>query len=162
MPETVVISNTSPVFYLHQIGHLEVLKDIYGAVVIPPGVEKELEAGAAKGLDIPSIPQTAWLEVRPLQSRSQLPIVPDLGQGEAEVIALGLENPNSLLILDDALGRKIAELNKLRLTGTLGVLLRAKAKGLVTELAPLLADLRARRMRLSDSLIQRVLAEAGE
>ena len=86
MPEqtsgTVVISNTSPVFYLHQIGHLEVLKDIYGAVLIPPGVEKELEAGAVKGLDIPSVPQTAWLEVRPPSGRAQLPVVPDLGQGE--------------------------------------------------------------------------------
>lgn len=162
MPESVVISNTSPVFYLHQIDHLEVLRDIYGAVIIPPGVEQELEAGAAKGLYVPSIADLAWLEVCPLKSGSQLPIVPDLGQGEAEVIALGIENPNSLLIVDDALGRKIAELNKLRLTGTLGVLLRAKAEGLVAELAPLLADLKARRMRLSDSLIQRVLAEAGE
>jgi predicted nucleic acid-binding protein len=107
MPEPLVISNTSPVFYLHQISRLEVLRDIYGTVVVPPGVEQELEAGGAKG-------------------------------------------------------RKIAELNQLKLTGTLGVLLRAKAEGLVAELAPLLADLKARGMRMSDPLMQRVLAEAEE
>jgi predicted nucleic acid-binding protein len=162
MPEAVVISNTSPVFYLHQIGRLEVLRDIYGTVIIPPGVERELEAGAAKGLDIPSISRTTWLEVQPLKSGSRLPVVPDLGSGEAEVIALGLEHQNSLVIIDDELGRRIARLNQLRLTGTLGVLLRAKAKGLVAELGPLMDSLKARGMRLSDALVQRVLAEAGE
>ena len=83
MPEHVVISNTSPVFYLHQIGRLEVLRDIYGTVIIPPGVVQELEAGAAKGLDIPAVARTTWIEVHPLKRGSSLPVVPDLGLGEA-------------------------------------------------------------------------------
>ena len=162
MPETVVISNTSPVYYLHQIGYLEILRDIYGTVLIPPGIEQELEAGGAKGLDVPDIAETAWLEVRSLKTESRLPVVPDLGLGEAEAIALGLENESSLLIMDDALGRQIARLTQLRLTGTVGVLLRAKAAGLVAELDPLLAALKAQGMRLSDALIERFLVEAGE
>lgn len=162
MPDRVAISNTSPIFYLHRIGHLYLLESIYQEVLIPPAVEKELLAGGAKGLDIPEMGQLPWLKVRSVRDRRLLPSDSDLGVGESEAIALSLEHEHSLLILDDALGRQVAIREGLRLTGTLGVLLRAKVAGLIDQIEPLLTSLRACGMRLSEPLIQRVLTEAGE
>ncbi len=86
----------------------------------------------------------------------------DLGRGEAEVIALGLENPGSRLILDDTLGRRIARLQHMRFTGTVGVIVRAKQQGLLPALAPVIAALREAGLWLSEELITEVLRQAGE
>ena len=90
-------------------------------------------------------------------------MVTDLGAGEAEVIALGLASPGSLLILDDALGRRIAHLLDLTYTGTLGVLVRAKKQGHLAAIRPVVQALQERtNMRLRGDLVERVLTEAGE
>ena len=67
-----------------------------------------------------------------------LPLVNDLGRGETEVLMLGLEMKNAVVILDDALARRVAISLDLRLTGTLGLLLDAKQAGLITAVAPFL------------------------
>ena len=109
MPDRLVISNTSPLLYLHQIGRIDLLETLYGAVVAPPAVERELRVGATEGVDVPDLSALPWVEVRPVADPKLLPVVIDLGSGEAEVIALGLENPDSLLILDDKLARRLPD-----------------------------------------------------
>lgn len=162
MPERLVISNTSPLLYLHQIGRIELLKKLYGAVVAPPAVERELRVGSAKGVDVPDLSALAWVKVRAVADPKLLPVVIDLGSGEAEVIALGLENPNSLLILDDGLARRIAGLRNLALTGTLGVLTKARKAGHLSRLAPVLKDLRNTTIRIHEDLYRTALAEVNE
>jgi predicted nucleic acid-binding protein len=103
-----------------------------------------------------------WLEVRSLRDTTLLPIVIDLGSGEAEAIALAVANPGSLLILDDSLGRRIAHLNRVTYTGTLGVLVKAKREGLLPSISPVIEALRETTMHLTQSLIEMVLREAGE
>lgn len=57
MPERLVIANTSPLFYLHQIGRLEVLRALYERIVIPPAVQAELAAGGQAGFAPPISPR---------------------------------------------------------------------------------------------------------
>jgi uncharacterized protein len=136
MPDpSAVITNTSPLLYLHQVGYLNILQQLYRTVLIPPAVRQELEEGRRKGLDVPDVDSLAWIRIRPVASAILVPAVVDLGQGEAEVLALGLEIPESLLILDDQLARRIADLHTLRYTGTLGVLVKTKTGG-VSLLCP--------------------------
>jgi predicted nucleic acid-binding protein len=101
MPDKLTISNTSPLLYLHLVKQLDLLAQLYGEVLVPSAVEAELQAGAEQGVDVPQIAALSWLKVTPLASDTSIPLVTDLGRGEAEVIALGLENPGSRLILDD-------------------------------------------------------------
>lgn len=162
MPDRSVICNTSPLLYLHQIGRLEILRDLYGRVRIPNAVKAELQAGAERGVSVPDVNKTEWLDVTPVRDSSLLPAVIDLGAGEAEVIALALAAPGSLLILDDALGRRIARLNGLALTGTLGILVKAKEQGLLPKVSPVIEELRQTTIYLSPFLIDKVLEEAGE
>jgi len=132
MLSRIVIANTSPLLYLHQANCLDLLWKLYNRVIVPPAVVKELEVGAQEGVNVPNLHQLQWVEVRPVVAAAVLPVIVDLGPGESEVIALGIENPNSLLIIDDQLARKIATLNNLTYTGTLGVLLSKFPKSLLT------------------------------
>lgn len=161
MPDRNVIVNTSPLFYLHQIDRLDLLPALYGRITAPTAVQRELQAGQTQGLSIPAIEQLDWVAIASANAQF-LPNVTDLGAGEAEVIALGIENPGSLLILDDALGRRIARLYQLTYTGTLGILIRAKALGHLTAVQPLIQQLQEWGMWLSPPLIENILRLAGE
>ncbi|MGQ0593878.1 MAG: DUF3368 domain-containing protein [Gammaproteobacteria bacterium] len=91
-----------------------------------------------------------------------LSLVTDLGPGETEVLALALESQDPIVILDDALARQVASVLKLRLTGTLGLLVDAKRKGLVPSVAPLLNELQALGFRTAVHTRAAVLKRAGE
>lgn len=162
MLEAVVVCNTSPLLYLYQVQQLELLAKLYGRVLVPPAVRAELRAGAEKGAVVPDLDRSTWIEVQPLRDSTLLPAVVDLGAGEAEAIALALFYPGSLLILDDDVGRKIARVSGLRYTGTLGVLVKAKQSGLLSQVAPIVEALQQTNMWLGRELIHMVLKEAGE
>ena len=89
MPE--IISNTSPLQYLHQLGVLDVLPKLVTAVTVPPAVQDELTAGRKLGLNLPDLISLDWITVRRPSSSAALPMVTDLGAGEREVLALALE-----------------------------------------------------------------------
>ena len=161
-PSTLVIVNTSPLLYLHQVGCLELLQQLYDTVTVPPAVPQELGIGQLQGIDVPEVSSIEWIQIRSVVSAAIIPAVIDLGQGEAEVLALGLENPDSLLIFDDSLARRIADLYRLKYTGTLGVLVKAKQAGYLSAVAPVITMLRSKGMWLTDKIISDVLRLSGE
>lgn len=162
MPDPPVIANTSPLLYLHQVGCLIVLQQLYITIIVPPAVQEELEVGKRQGVDVPDVSSLAWIHIRPVASAALVPAVVDLGQGEAEVIASGLEIADSLLILDDQLARRIADLHKLRYTGTLGVLVKAKRTGYLSSVGAVVTALREKGMWLNDMIVEDVLRLSGE
>lgn len=157
-----IISNTTPIINFAEIGRLGLLGELFGNVVVPRAVVDELlakrglfplAATAATSLDVFS-PQDRLL-VRGFQSV--------IHAGEAECLALAMENPGSLLILDDLQARAIAAANGLPFTGTMGLLVEAKARGLVDAVAPLIEELRARaRFWISADLESKILKDADE
>lgn len=139
MPEVVV--NTSPLQYLHQLGLLHLLRSFYGKVNVPQAVEDELTVGRTRGYSVPVIRELDWVAVRPIDQSSLLRLVTDLGRGEREVLALALEMPGCLVVLDDGQARRHAQVLGLNLTGTLGILIRAKREGKLPALDPVLDQL---------------------
>ena len=162
MPELLTISNTSPLLYLHFINKLSLLKTLYDEVVIPAAVASELATGADQGINVPDPNQISWLRIVSVQSSELIPIVTDLGPGEAEVIGLALENLGSRVILDDQLGRRVARLNNISVTGTVGVILKAKQMGYLSNVEPIIRALRRAGLWLDDKLVDMVLKRAGE
>jgi uncharacterized protein len=158
MPE--VVCNTSPVQYLHLLGKLEVLPQLYGRVLLPPAVVGELEAGRALGVALPDVRSLPWLEIRPLPVNI-LYLPGDLDRGEWEVLNLA-HQLSALAIVDDGRARAHAQRHGLRFTGTVGVLLRAKASGLLGEIKPLLEKLRQLGFRLDNDALATALRLAGE
>jgi predicted nucleic acid-binding protein len=159
----ICICNTSPLFYLHQVNRLTLLKDLYGSIVTTPEVQEELAAGADGGEDVPDLQHCDWIEIRSVAIPSYLDLITDLGRGEASVLALGLEHrAKALLVIDDKLGRRIARLRGLSLTGTAGVLLKAKQLGKVGAMRPILDEMIRVGFRLHADVVANILDLAGE
>lgn len=132
-----------------------------GSLFRPPSPESWLKAdGWAWDLPIPeSLP---WVEIREPRSGDVLQLATGLGSGEMAVLALALESGDAVVILDDTLARRHAEVLSLRLTGTLGVLLDAKRAGLIPDVTTLIDDLQVLGFRLSKQTREVVLRLAGE
>ncbi len=160
MPE--VFSDTSPLQYLHQLNLLHILPALAGRIAIPPSVERELLVGRHLGINLPDLATLDWLEIRRPAGFPALPLVNDLGPGETETLMLALESPGSIVLLDDALARRVAETLKISFMGTLGLLLDAKKAGLIPTLRPELDRLQALRFRLATHTRLTVLKLAGE
>ena len=103
-----------------------------------------------------------WLSVQPVRNRRLLPLVTGLGNGEKEVLALGLQTADHLLVLDDRDARRHAVTAGLEITGTLGILLLAKEHGLLNSVGTAVERLQALRFRLGASTHRKVLALANE
>lgn len=161
MPD--VVSNTSPLQYLHQLGLLDLLPRLVGRVTIPRAVVDELEAGRSLGHDLPEVTSLGWVIVR-VPATSQHVTSSDLGRGETDVLRLALELPagGAVVILDDARARVAAGKLGLKFTGTLGVLLDAKRAGLIPAVNPHLDRLDALGFRLARHTREAVLRIAGE
>ena len=164
MPEgpRLVVVNTTPIIALSLIGELDLLRSLYDQVVVPSAVEAEVLAGGRGGIGSSELREASWLRVVSLQDPRRAELLVDLDRGEAEVLALAQELHADLVIMDERLARLHAKRLGLTLTGTLGVLLRAKQLGHVRAVAPLIDRLRKGGMHLSDVVVTEVLALADE
>jgi hypothetical protein len=157
------IVNTSPLCYLHRAGILHVLPAILGRVIVPGPVVTELSAGRARGYDLPEPLALPWADVRPVAPLSpQLEPFGFLGAGERAVLTLAMANPDSVAIIDELPGRKVAARFGVNVTGTLNVLLVAKQLGHLPAVRPVLDRLQELRFRVSADLRQHILTSAGE
>jgi predicted nucleic acid-binding protein len=157
-----VIVNTSPLQYLFQLGLLDLLPAFYGHVLVPEGVVREIQMGLDRGLSLPDLGSLAWLKIQPVGNRAVLPLVTGLGLGEREVLALALEAHDPLVVLDDAQARRFARRLKISLTGTLGLLLKAKQTGRLDLIRSALDRLERLGFRLDSGTRAGVMALAEE
>ena len=156
-----VVSNTTPLLSLIKISKLNLLKELYTQVIIPEAVFEEMEQGKHKKY-YTDIKKAEWIKIQPVKDKNASKYFIDLDKGEAEVIMLAEEIQADLVIIDELIGRDYARYLKLKITGTLGILLKAKEKGLIKEIKPLLLDMKDKGIWLSDSLIKSVLEIANE
>ncbi|MFN6087744.1 MAG: DUF3368 domain-containing protein [Cyclobacteriaceae bacterium] len=149
----VIISDASCLIALDEIGQIEFLKSVFPQIVTTNEVSAEF------GKELPT-----WISVKTLQNsakRNELELV--LDAGEASAIALALENPKqSILIIDEKKGRKIAKQYNLEIIGTLRVLLLAKQNGVIPSVKNLVAELTRKRFRFTNAVVNQILEEANE
>ncbi len=157
-----IICDTSVLQYLHQLELLHILPALSEDVIIPPAVAEEVAVGQELGVSLPDVAELDWITLREPVSTAALPLITELGPGEAEVLILALECPENVVVLDDALARRVAHMLDLSLTGTLGLLIDAKRAGLIEAVEPYLDRLEALRFRLAERTRLAVLRLAGE
>ena len=152
MNSKAVISDTSSLIALESIMELELLLKMFGEIYITDEIQKEF------GSKLPS-----WIKVKKLNDRTMLQVITlELDLGEASGIALALEMPDSLLIIDEKKGRNYANRLGINMIGILGVLIRAKEKGIIETLKPILNKLNDCDFRMSEKLVNDVLKRVGE
>ncbi len=162
--ERLIICNTSPIINLAETEHLDLLGLFKGGVCVPPAVHAELRAKAGFFPRASMVADSGELPiVAPSNALLVSSFATSLHRGEAECLALAMEHPGSLLILDDLSARAHASANNLPFTGTLGILATAKACGRLDALAPALRQLRtSARFWISPALERLILRESGE
>ena len=151
MPST-IISDTSCFIVLTKIGALELLHQVYGQVMTTPDIAVEYGETLPEWVDIVAVKD---------KTRQQL-LEMQIDKGESSAIALALETPDCTIILDDYKARKIAERLGLNLTGTIGVIIKAKLRGVIPSVKPLLDKIKRTNFRLSPELESLALKAAGE
>ncbi|TVQ49881.1 MAG: DUF3368 domain-containing protein [Saprospirales bacterium] len=151
MPK-IIVSDTSCLIILTKIRELDLLRQLYKTVTITQDILLEY------GEHLPD-----WIEVQQAKDhyRQQL-LEMQIDKGEASAIALALETSENIIILDDWKARRLAERLGLSVTGTLGVIIRAKNNGITPSIKPFLDKIRETNFRISEELEQIALKEANE
>ncbi len=157
-----VISNTGPLIALADIGQLELLRLLFNTLIIPPAVRAEVLNEPALSAVQTAIAE-GWISEQDPGDTSAIRLLNEsLDLGESEAIALAQQTMPRWIILDDLAARHVAEALGLSVIGTLGVLLQAKDLGHVTEVKPLLDQLRVKSLYMGEALYMFILKSAGE
>lgn len=152
MPERIVIADTSCLIALTNIEAINVLKELYREIFITEEILNEF------GDPVPE-----WIKIERVKNDNYRKLlVQVLDPGEASAIALALDFDNVLLILDDLKGRKEAEKLGFKITGTLGVLYKAKQQGIINELKAYLEKLKNVGFRISENIEKEILKRSNE
>lgn len=160
--EVVLVIDSGPLIGLARINQLELLPQLAARIVVPLAVWDEVTVRGRNAPGADEVRQTTWLEQQAVDPLAVEPLAILVDQGEAEVIALARTLPSSVAVLDDARARRVAERLNVQRIGTLGLLRRAKRKGLLEQLRPHLEALQANGIYIRQALIDAVLADVGE
>jgi len=152
----IVVSDTSAVTSLIQIGQLELLRELHGGVLIPEAVHRELLRAHR------SLPE--FLDMRRVLNREAVRrLEGELDAGEAEAIVLAKELQADLLLIDEKLGRAVARREGLRIAGLLAVIVDAKRRGLIGSVREIVARLEGEAgFRVSNTVRAQAFRAAGE
>lgn len=141
------IVNATPFIGLAKLGRLDLLQNDAGSrvVLLPDAVVREVQAGPTDDPAVQSLARLGTWGVTPLApitlSDRLTPF--RLDRGESAVLTEALARSGSVAVIDDGAGRAAARALGLPLTGTLGVLIRARRSGRLPALAPVIRDLQA-------------------
>lgn len=151
MPE-LVICDTSCLILLDKINKLKLLKHCYSSIYVTPEIAEEF----GKGLP-------DWIKIKEATNQAlQQTLTQILGKGESSAIALTFDLPDTLVALDDLKARKVAKSLNLKITGSLGILVKAKEQGYIEKLLPVLNQVQQTDFRISENIVRKILATVGE
>lgn len=147
-----IISDTICFIILSNIGELDLLKKVYGEIITTSVIAEEF------GEVLPE-----WVTIRNVTDKLRLQILEmQIDKGEASAIALALEIPESILILDDYKARKVAEHLGLSFTGTIGIVIKAKLENIIPSIKPFLEKIKESNFRISAEIELQAYREAKE
>jgi predicted nucleic acid-binding protein len=161
-----VVSNTSPLLNLAIIGRLGLIEDQFERVFVAPAVLRELRAHE----DLPGSRllekaiSSGWIQQKQIVEDPSLHLLSrELHRGEAETIVLAVQSKADWVLMDEREGRKCAKSLGLRVTGVLGILLRAKQESRISSFKEVVEELSEQAgFRIAAALIDRLLRECGE
>ena len=154
-----VVSNTGPLIALAQIDQFDLLRRLFVKIIIPPAVRAEIQ----DEISVAALTAADWITVQPTQDTlAEQLLREEFDAGESEAIILAKELNADLVLIDERAAARKARTLGLRVIGTLGVLLLGKRAKHLATIKPLLDSLREHDFRMSNSLYDQVLRDAGE
>lgn len=160
----IIVSDTSPVSNLILIERLDILRELFSEIIIPPTVDAEIRALNQFGKDLSEYENAEWIKTfvpTNLQKFQKLKVNLDIG--EAQAIALAIELNCDLLLMDERIGTTIARQEGLQTIGLVGVLIKAKDEKIIETVGDILTDLKnIAGFWLNENLERKILEEVGE
>lgn len=157
-----IVCNSGPLIALGILGKLDFLKSLFDEVLVPEAVHQEISQGGLKLAGLESFQRAKWIRIAAPKQKDEL-LTALLDAGEAGVIALARELGIGLVLIDERKARKVArDVYGLQPIGTARILIEAKKKMLLTEIAPLLEALRREGYWIHEDIVRAALCEAGE
>ncbi|MDY5541374.1 MAG: DUF3368 domain-containing protein [Lachnospiraceae bacterium] len=158
----IVISDTTPIISLLKAGHLEVLQKLFGGVLIPKAVFRELTENYSFQVEAAQVRECPFIHVEQVQDQKSVSIfrrVTGLDAGESESIVMAEEKKADLLLIDERKGRRVASQMGLTITGTIGILLHAFDEELLSgeEVETCLLRMNECGIRLNSALQDKVM-----
>lgn len=145
---SIIITDTSCFILLDKINAFDILHRLFQNITTTPEILKEY------GSDLPD-----WIQIRSVKDNALMEVLREsVDPGEESAI----ETPNSLIIVDDLKGRKLATRMDLNFMGTLGMLLKAKEHQIISHIRPYIEKIQMTDFRLSQAVINYALELAGE
>lgn len=162
----IVISDTTPIISLMKANRLDLLRKLYGKVLIPNAVYEELTENATFAKEAKIIKDIDYLTVVAVENEKSVSVlrnVTGLDAGESEALIMYDEQKADLLLMDEHKGRSVAKQLNVRHIGTVGVLLLAYDKGMIQQddVKDCLDTMLANNIRLDRKLCNVVMEHIG-
>ncbi|MEB3224969.1 MAG: DUF3368 domain-containing protein [Synechococcus sp.] len=155
--------NTSPLLALiAALGDLNILANLYQDVFVPFEVSQEILRGGQSDFGVMEFQAASGLKKLDQPQQISPLLLNSLDLGEASVIQCALDKSINIVCIDEAIGRRIARLSNLQLTGSIGILLRAKKEGFDFSMEEAIANMLKHGIRLSPTVIETALREANQ
>lgn len=143
----IVISDTSTLILFQKIGEFNLLNKVYGELITTPEIAEEF------GEKLPD-----WIKIKVVSDKKYQDFLEtQVDYGEASAIALATEYDDVLLLLDDLKARKLASQLKFKITGTLGIIHKARQMSIIDKVKPLIDRLLSTDFRVSENIIKEIL-----
>ena len=164
MPSTQhIVINTSPLIALAAAwGSLSRLQSLYEEVLVPLEVQQEILRGGISDFGIAEFQSADWLSLCEQPVVIQPFLRNSLDLGEASVIQLALNRSIKTVCIDEVVGHRVARLNGLSITGSIGILLKAKQQDPSMSVENAISNMLQRRIRLSQRVIDFAINQSGE
>lgn len=154
-----VVANTTPLIALAKQDRLDILQRLYGELLIPEAVISEVKYEPARS----RVREASWIRVLPVEDTERRRLFSArLHSGEVDVMILARETDADLVLMDDNAAKKTAKFLGFNVTGTFGVLLRAKREGIIDSVRELVDAIIADGFHASPELRRLVLKKANE
>lgn len=157
-----IIADSSPLIVLLKSDLENILPELFDEIIVPEAVWQEILAGGTKDAATNKLPFLFWIrQISAVKSHKEMEDY-NLGKGETEALSLALEIPESGVILDDFAARKCARDLKIPFTGTGGLLISAKHKGLISSVTEALEKIQNEGLWLSEAVVKMLKEKGGE
>ena len=160
----IAVSDSSPLIALAKIGKLDILKELFGKIVIPKAVWYEVVVKGKGKPGAEDVRKAEWIKIREVEDRLSVEVLKsEIEVGEAEAIVLAKELNADLLIMDESIPRVIAESIGLRVAGSLAIIYIAKKRRLIKEdLDDIFGEMKAKKALDSATTLSACLKKNGE
>jgi len=156
----IVFCNTTPFIALSAIGELDLLPKLFGKIHVVAEVDAECAAGGP--IIVPDLKSLSWVEIVCSEPCTNNHFLLELDRGEKYTLHMAHKMRAGLVIIDEKIGRNVAEYMGLSVIGTLGILLNAKRKELIPSFAKCVASMRDHGIHYHPALVKQLSREAGE